>query len=457
MKRALTIAALAAALSACGGGGSGDDDASNRSWASVFLQDAPAEDLDTFVLTITQVTLVAADGSQVVLFSGSMTEDLLDLVMIQELIASASIPPGSYSGLLLAVESISATANGVAQTITGVTLPATLEVQFEEPVAFLPGSTATISLDFDVEDSVEDGGGDTIVVSPVIFADVESKHIDLNDFEGIVQSVGDGVFVVQVIESSGPGSAEPVGLLTVQWADASDLAPGMEVEVEGEFENGVVIASEVEIEDESDSELEGVVTSLSGSTAVVNGVTVQAGSIGVMLGEKVEVVNGVIVQRDKTRYSGTISAIGANSLTLSPLTAERQVSLASRTFSVNAQTVISIDDVILIGLSDLSVGQTVKVKALALNALEIEREGDEIEGFRSQVSSIGANSFVLNGTTVEWSSATELVIVTGNESADLAPADFNAALEALAGSAKVKVEGVLNGSTMTATEIVLQP
>lgn len=456
MKRVLTVTILALSLSACGGGGSGD--ASSATWASVFLQDAPAADLDTFVMTITQVTLVASDGSQVVLFSGSMTEDLLDLVMIQELIGSSSIPPGTYSGLLLDVASISATANGVAQTISGISLPATLEVQFEEPVDFAAGTTTSISLDFDVEDSVEDGGGNVIVVSPVIFAELESEDIDLDEFEGTVQSVGDGSFTVQT----------PGGLLTVQWAGASQLAPGMLVEVEGGVSNGVVVATEVEVEDESDgAEFSGVVMSISGSTAVVrteNGdLTVGLGSIGAELGEKVEVANGVIVQSQKTRFFGTISAIGANSLTLSPLTAERETipGLASRTFVVDSLTVISIDDVILIGLSDLAVGQAVKVKALrsgaTWTALEIERDGEELEGLRSQVSSIGANSFVLNGTTVEWSAATELVIVTGNESADLAPADFNATLEALAGSAKVKVEGVLNGSTMTATEIVLIP
>jgi hypothetical protein len=520
----------------------------------VFLTDAPAEDLDTFVLTISQVRLVTDTGGTVIASDGTVEQDLLNLVMIQKLIASEFIAPGVYTGLELDVDDITATANGNSLTISEPK-PAVIVVRFEDPVTLLPDSQAMITLDFDVEDSVADDpsdpSGNTIIVEPVMFVDVRSKHIDLEDFEGIVQSVDSPLFTVLVIESSGPGSAEPVGMLTVQVSESTRfetenntfvsglaglalLSGGIEVEVEGSFNGTVVEADDVELEGMVVAGLrfEGLVTSVSvdglgnaftdtttlkvlkvkedpaGDLAGLDSVEVDLESgpavfkaaIGMMpdefdvvLGEKLDVrgnfvatdskVNATLVELEKTRFEGTVTAVSDISITLEPLTAERfdVPGLTSRTFTIEATTAITIDDILPIGADELAIDQVVKVKA-ALDvdndkwvAIEIEREANDFDSVSSEVISIdiGTNSFVMQGDgtdlglgspatlTVKVLQDTRILLVQDGTQIGVTRAQLlETTLAGLPGTARVKVEGILEDpSTLTllATEIVLKP
>ena len=150
-------------LVACGSS-SDSGPAGGNTGVQVFLTDAPAGDLDTFVLTISQVRLVTDTGGTVIASDGTVEQDLLNLVMIQKLIASEFIAPGVYTGLELDVDDITATANGNSLTISEPK-PAVIVVRFEDPVTLLPDSQAMITLDFDVEDSVADDPSDPSTVN----------------------------------------------------------------------------------------------------------------------------------------------------------------------------------------------------------------------------------------------------------------------------------------------------
>lgn len=549
MNRQFGLGLVVALMVTLGGCSESDSDALTN--AQVFLTDAPAEDLDDFVLSISYVALFSEEnGTEEVLYTGgNIQQDLLSLQMIQEMIASASFVAGTYDGLKLVVENISASSNGVQQTVSlagGGVFPAVFKIVFDDPIAFLPGSQAMISLDYDVGDSVTDGGANSIVVESVIFADVKTKHIDLEDFEGTIQSINrnDNTFDVMVIESSGPGSAEPVGILTVQVESSTTyegedntfvegtalislLGIGYFVEVEGSFDGGVVIAETIEVEEggagNGNLQFEGLVTSfsidgpgggtdtatvkilkvkndstndLAGLTAVDidldGGSAVYHATLGVSpdvfdidLGEKLEVqgvydgvsVTASVVRLEKTRYRGTITAVDSGSISIASLTAERTsvTGLTSRTFIIQASTEISVDDVLLINASDLALGQEVKIKGArdvdsdTWVAYEIEREPGDFDGTRSDVSSISGSTFVMTADgsdyglgnpvtlTIVVQQEAKILLVQNDTKTMILYADLDAQLSNLALTARVKVEGVLSGSDLLATEILLIP
>lgn len=106
---------------------------------------------------------------------------------------------------------------------------------------------------------------------------IELKHelsIDEGDrveVEGIVSNFVDGTpdtFTVGDVNISASGSL------------TSGVANGVEIEVKGSMEGGVLVASEISLEEEADFEFKGVVTSanVSAGTLVINGVTVYATS-----------------------------------------------------------------------------------------------------------------------------------------------------------------------------------
>lgn len=534
-----TLALLVAMAGGCGSSGGGG---STGSEVQVFLTDAPAEDLDSFVLSISRMALVSDMDTESVIYSGgAIQEDLLGLHMIQQFVASGVVGAGNYVAINLTVADISATAGGVPQTVSlegGGSLPAQFVVVFDDPITLLPGSQAMVSLDYDVEDSVTDGGGDSIIVNSIIFADVRTKNIDLSDFEGTVESINtnDGTFEVMVTESSGSGGQEVVGTLVVRFTPntilegdddtvvvgvggISLLALGQTVEVEGPFDGSVVLAGEVEIEDAPGGahplEFEGLVTGTGVGTATVAILDVEkdlngdlAGLISVdvdlttgdfkaevgsfpdagdvVAGEKVEIqgdfvsgeVQPAVTGLEKTRFRGTVVSTGVNSVTVDSLLVENMTvpGLTQLTFGINTSTEITIDDVIVASPGDLAAGQTVRLKAArdadsdTWLALEIEREGDDFDGVRSDVSAIAANSFMMtaDGTelglgdpvtlTIDIRPETEILLVENSTRTVIDPTEFPGVLTALAGTARVKVEGILSdGSNLLATEVLLIP
>ncbi|MBI2899547.1 MAG: DUF4382 domain-containing protein [Planctomycetes bacterium] len=525
--------ALFLVFGGCGGGGGGGPDPASL---QVFLTDAPASSLDTFVVTITGMSLVTAGGGEVAAFSGGpVQEDLLDLSMIQQLIASSSVPPGTYTGLKMTVGAISATAAGVPQTVLlagGASFPVVFQINFETPIFLQSGASAAVSLDFDVSASVTDGGGNTIIVSPVILPTAQPVDADLDEFHATVQSIDAAAGLIQAaVTGQSAFLFVQVDSLTLFESDASFasglaglamLAAGTFVEVKGTSQNGVLHAEKIEIENgpQNELELKGVVTAASidggggapdtatvkildvdadpfGDLAGATSVTVNLDGAGfksdlgspnvfdVVLGGKVEIEGtfsaGTVladkVKLKKTRFVGTISAVSASQITLSPLKAERQsiAGLSSRTFDIDANTEISVEGSLAIGTGDLAVGQTVRIKALldadtgAWKAMKIQRAAAEFVGLRSDVTSITTAGFTMTGdgtnlglgnpatVSVAVSPETKVVLVQATGCTKIPVADLAGTLSGLAPGATVKVEGVMSGSTLLAAEVVLKP
>lgn len=261
-KAAGLVATLMLLWTGCGGG-SGTSAAAPM--GRVFLKDAPAANLDTFSVTLTKVSLFSSGGGEVVLFSGSQTVNLLDLRSIEKLVGSGTLPPGTYFGLGLTVSSITATAGGAAQTVTlggGLTLPATLRATFEEPLVVGPGIAADISVDFDVAASVTDGGGNSVIVQPVLLAEVERETSDAGEVEGKIVSV-DSMAKTLSVMSDDEAEGDPAGSFLVQvtpatvvelgdsvlQGDASlaALTAGARIEVRGTRSGSTITAETIEV------------------------------------------------------------------------------------------------------------------------------------------------------------------------------------------------------------------
>lgn len=450
-KAVLVLVAAGFAGVGCGGGGGGGG---LDSQLKLFLTDAPVGSLDSFVVTVNEAKLASSGGGTVPLFTGPAQIDLLNLVMLQQLLASSSVPPGVYTGVVLTIGGISATAAGVPQTVTGTTFPFDLTVTLEQPLAITPGGVSTLSLDFDVNLSVADGGGNTIIVSPVVLPLQFASELDPGEFEG--EDPDDGI---PKIEFKGVVTATAAGSATVRIQ---------------------------EVEEDPNGELAGL-TSLSVGlgAADIQAEIGNADALDVVPGERVKVrglFNAGSFEADRvrlreTRFSGTISAVSSTSITLSPIKAEQLTiaGLSSRTFEIGSNTEVKVEDELAIASGNLAVGQTVRLKAEldagtnSWQALKIQRNGAGFSGPASGLSSISAGGFTLTGdgtnlglgdpatVPVVVTPNTKIVVKTNSECVKLPVSALVDALGGLSPASTVKVEGLYDGSTLTAARIVLKP
>lgn len=509
----------------CSGGSSSDSASPSGSNVNFLLTDAPAENLDSFVLTLSDITLQTPSGGNVSIFSGTTTVDVVDLVMVSQLLASATVPSGLYSGATLAVTDISATANGgTSQQVNQsagqpFSFPANFTVVFEDPINIASGLNITIDLDLEdtVTDDVSDPSGNSIIVVPVLFAETDDADDNEVEKSGTVQALNPTGFTLQSGSSSTPvaiyseteveaGEVEVTGL-----AGLALLSVGMQVTVEGTFQSGSFLAYEVE---EQEPEMEIIVTAaggttLSGTVLEAEGELASAYSSGdsatvdistadfdaeegsnanladfLVLGQKVEAEGldsaGTViaskVKAKKTRFSGLITSVTPSSLTLSVTHVEGHSLSLTRTFEIDSETEIEIDDDIPFTPSGLAVDQTVRLRAVRnvdadqWVAMKIEVKPGEMTTTAASLANILPGSFDLNnvdGTdlglanpvsvTVTTSSETETVLVQNGVSTEISQANLAATLSGLASNTVVKVEGYHDSvsSNVIASEIIL--
>jgi hypothetical protein len=174
---------FAVILAGCGGGSSGDSGGSSGGTGSVavILTDGPADDYEELIITITQVTLIPASGSNlgpatVYRSAQGCQIDLLEFRDDEFLFTlKDGIPAGTYEKIRLYVEDIEP--NGGPCDDLEVKLPSgkidlvpggTFEVE--------QGETLAIRLDIDANKSInfhEAGQSGKCIFRPVVFVDVE--------------------------------------------------------------------------------------------------------------------------------------------------------------------------------------------------------------------------------------------------------------------------------------------
>lgn len=170
----------------------------------------------------------------------------------------------------------------------------------------------------------------------------------------------------------------------------------------------------------------------------------RAETSGLMVGLMLIVFAGLLSADSSTQFKGTIESIGSSNLVVS-----------GQTVLVDGSTEIEDGNESSIPFSSLKVGDTVKVEGESLadgsvmaSKIEIEEqeEKEEVE-IKGTITSIGADSLVVGGTTVLTSTQT---LVRGNDGESL---DFSS----LQVGQQVEVDGFMqNDGSVLATRIKIE-
>jgi hypothetical protein len=283
MTRTHVLSAVATALtvSACGGGGGGGGDGSSLGGSAVFLKDAPivtsdARPADEVNLEILKVELKkeeGRDGEDVTVFEaapGSGISVNLLALNFPMLLSVAQVPEGRYDEIELKVNPGNAT---IHFTDDDSTLPlvvtesgegdetAEFEFEFEPPFTVEAGTVSNAVVDF--APIVTFDGANYVLDHDHDDDDTgEVEHVDGDDddgpdhhgaeVEGLYQSIdGDRIVVSRYgasvqIDISAATLFEVDGEATDKAGFIASLSPNDEIEGEGVFADGVLLADKVE-------------------------------------------------------------------------------------------------------------------------------------------------------------------------------------------------------------------
>jgi len=168
-------------LSACNSGDSNTLQSGGDGTGSVaiLLTDAPIDDFDQFMLTVTEISLLGDEGA-VTLFSGDETLDLLNLQSHADLFSlSNDIPAGNYYKIRMQVSNpqlIRLDMNGEVQKIVVPQMGGNgkLDLNPRSDIMVVEGEMLALQVDLDVEKSIHliQNGNDQYRFRPVVFVDI---------------------------------------------------------------------------------------------------------------------------------------------------------------------------------------------------------------------------------------------------------------------------------------------
>ncbi len=181
-------------VAACGSGTSGPA----AGTVTLAMTDAPSDALDALTVTIESATLIGDAGQAPIPLpdDAPITLNLLDLDGINQILATASVPAGTYSKLRLQISH--ATVTWPDETIEPVTIVANgkVDLNFQGTIEITDGGTTTIQLDFSAEDSLKltETGDGKLILRPQIFVTtgLAADHPDnppIDDVAGLIASV----------------------------------------------------------------------------------------------------------------------------------------------------------------------------------------------------------------------------------------------------------------------------
>ena len=184
----LTFGGMVLLLMSCGGGGGGSSSgdsstvSSDKGSIAVLLADGPADDYEHLWITITEVSLIPADGKAppVVIFSSptGLRVDLLDLREEDYLLTIRNnVPAGQYNKIRLGVSKIEPEGGPCADMT--VKLPSgRIDLDPREPFKVTGGGALAIRLDIDANKSInlhQAGKSGKCIFRPVVFVDIHEE------------------------------------------------------------------------------------------------------------------------------------------------------------------------------------------------------------------------------------------------------------------------------------------
>ncbi len=248
-------------------GGSSVTTSSSTGSVSLSIKDAPLSSLRSLSIEVEKVTLKGSGNSDAQVFpnpqagtSSTVRIDLLSLQGFDQLMANADVPTGAYHSVEVEFENPEATdTSGNAQVITvgNNTLTAT----FSPALTIAQGSTQSLQVDIDLQNSVIDLGGNEIYLSPAVSAQISTQALPVRRFPAVITDINttDDRFEADIVFF---GAAAPLGgVVTVRGNSTTTFNDGSGnittgnitqelvlndlVEIDGQLVGGVISADSV--------------------------------------------------------------------------------------------------------------------------------------------------------------------------------------------------------------------
>jgi len=189
----LALALLGGCSSGSSGGGGGTVETGE---VSIAVTDAPLSSLRSLTIDVSKMTLKGVGISDAQVFpdpnSGASTVsiDLLALQGLNQLVANAKIPVGTYAALLIEFSNPQAEdQQGVAQVVK--TASGSIAGIFRPTLRVTTSSQQSVQLDVDLKRSVIDLGGNELFLAPAVLVQVlgQTQSLPLRRLRGIVEAI----------------------------------------------------------------------------------------------------------------------------------------------------------------------------------------------------------------------------------------------------------------------------
>lgn len=232
MKNIRTKAALAALcalplLTAGCSGSSGSTPGGTTGQVSVAITDAASNDIALFEVDVTGIQLRRATGTTVAVLAAPLRIDLASLTDTSNLLSSAAVPAGSYTGATVTLDMTNARCVLVGKTTPATILDAsgsavtgtiTVPLQLGTPFSVVSTAHRLLELDFDLDQSfVTDPTGNTVSLEPAFVLRIDpsspreivtvgtltSVDTATSRFVGTVRSLAGGALSDVTFQTSG--------------------------------------------------------------------------------------------------------------------------------------------------------------------------------------------------------------------------------------------------------------
>lgn len=255
----MVAALLSAMVAGCGGGGGIDWVAPSPTPVAtgnvtLTIKDAPLSDLASFSIDISNAVLKGAGNPDATIFPGPnaptnaiVTVDLLSAQAFSVLLSSATVPVGNYYAVELTFSNPQAVTHAqVAQTVQ--TANSTLVGLFTPTLQVSTGSSQTIQVDVDLQNSVVDLGPTSLFLAPVVIVDVLNQPTAIQQMRGLVTSlnVTADSFVADILFYG--ANAPRGGSVTVQCSSTTGFKNGSGAITTGNVTAQLVVGDVVSVD-----------------------------------------------------------------------------------------------------------------------------------------------------------------------------------------------------------------